>query len=146
MLKIAHRGNFTGVSKYENQPDYIDKALLAGYECEIDIRIEKESIVLGHDKGMYITDINWLLERSNRLWCHTKNFKALDFLLNYKELNCFWHQEDNYVITSKGFIWAYPGWYGSNIRTIAVKPSEDMDLTNFYGVCLNNFKEINYGS
>ena len=27
------------------------------------------------------------------------------------KMNChyFWHQEDDYTITSKGIIWAYPG-------------------------------------
>ena len=31
------------------------------------------------------------------------------------------------------------GNYGSDDRTIAVKPSEDMDLDLFYGVCANDF-------
>ena len=58
-------------------------------------------------------------------------------MLQYEEINCFWHQEDSYTITSKKYIWAYPGYYGNNDRTIAVKPSENMNLNLFYGCQIN---------
>ena len=38
MLLIAHRGNINGPDKAkENHPDYINKAIEAGYNVEIDI-------------------------------------------------------------------------------------------------------------
>ena len=29
-------------------------------------------------------------------------------MLQNKEINCFWHQSDDYTLTSKGYIWTYP--------------------------------------
>ena len=52
----------------------------------------------------------------------------MNWLLGWDRINCFWHQQDNYTITSKKFVWAYPGFHGSSDRTIAVKPTEDMDI------------------
>tara|TARA_S200000501_G_scaffold247122_1_gene231516 strand:+ start:12010 stop:12450 length:441 start_codon:yes stop_codon:yes gene_type:complete len=144
-LLIAHRGNYNGHSLDENKPEYIN-SVLEKFDCEIDVWLVNNVLYLGHDKPSYQIEKNWLLDRSNKLWCHAKNFDALNFLLNYKELNCFWHQEDDYTITSKGFVWAYPGFYGSKDRTIAVKPTTDMNLNSFYGICSDNFLEINYGS
>ena len=80
-----------------------------------------------------------MFQRSERLWCHAKNIDALNWLLGWDRINCFWHQQDNYTITSKKFVWAYPGFHGSSDRTIAVKPTEDMDINLFYGVCANDF-------
>ena len=37
------------------------------------------------------------------LWCHAKNKDALERMLAYK-IHCFWHQEDDYTITSRGYI------------------------------------------
>ena len=42
------------------------------------------------------------------LWCHAKNLQALQSMLEYN-INCFWHQQDDFTITSKGDIWTYPG-------------------------------------
>ena len=60
---------------------------------------------------------------------------------NY-HIHCFWHQEDNYTITSKNFIWAYPGWEGSATRTIAVKPNGTLKLAEFYGICTDDFSKL----
>ena len=143
MIKIAHKGNIEGKSKFENCPEYIDKSLEKGFDIELDVGVYGNQLYLGHDTKEYLIDINWLLERSKNLWCHAKNFKALDLMLNYKELNCFWHQEDNYTITSKGFVWAYPGFPGSKSRTIAVKPDINwLEINEFYGVCLDDFSRL----
>ena len=41
MILISHRGNINGRSfKDENQPTYIDTAISAGYDVEIDILIK----------------------------------------------------------------------------------------------------------
>ena len=77
MHLISHRGNIDGISKLENQPDYIDSAIELGYDVEVDIWYIGGKIYLGHDLGQYQIDINWLNERSDKLWIHCKNHPAL---------------------------------------------------------------------
>lgn len=110
MKIIAHRGNINGPNpEMENNPDYILKTLSLDYDCEIDVRLIDNNIYLGHDFSQYKINIDFLLNNSQRLWIHCKNIEALDFLHKYKELNIFWHESDQYTITSKGYIWSYIG-------------------------------------
>ena len=46
--------------------------------------------------------------RRNVIWCHAKNIQALKFLLDNK-FHVFFHDKDDYTLTSKGYVWAYPG-------------------------------------
>jgi hypothetical protein len=71
------------------------------------------------------------------LWCHAKHVDALVTLLELG-MNCFWHEQDDYVVTSFGFIWAFPGQPAGYGRTVAVMPEahhEEYDLSKFYAVC-----------
>ncbi len=107
MFLISHRGNIEGPNKEkENNPDYILRALEKNFHVEIDIWVKQNQIFLGHDDPTYKVTLNFI--KNNSIWCHAKNFEALLYL---KENNChfFWHQNDKYTITSKGYIWAYPG-------------------------------------
>lgn len=142
MIKIAHRGNTIGSNPLENAPEYIDKSLSEGYEAEIDVWYYNDGLWLGHDNPTYMVDISWLQDRHNRLWCHAKNFEALNYLLTFQKINVFWHQQDNYTVTSQGYIWAYPGQYGSEVKTIAVLPTPAMKLENFYGICSDDFTQF----
>jgi len=63
------------------------------------------------------------------IWCHAKTKSALE-ALNKISAHYFWHQEDDYTITSKGFIWTYPGKKLLD-NSICVLPE------------LANYKEIN---
>ena len=142
MIKIAHRGNTEGSdTENENSPIYVDKALEKGYDSEIDVWVNDDKIFLGHDGPKYPIEKDWLFLRSDKLWCHAKNVEALDYLLSWERINCFWHQSDHYTITSKKYIWAYPGYYGSSDRTIAVKPNDNIDLSKFIGICSNEIKK-----
>ena len=136
MILISHRGNLNGPQpENENRPDYIEKALL-NYNVEIDIFFYKNELWLGHDNPQYkIKNLNWL--ENNKLWCHAKNLEALDKMLKYPKIHCFWHQNDDYTITSKGYIWAYPG-KKLNKNAIYVLPEwcKKFDTTLKYcGVC-----------
>lgn len=107
MFLISHRGNIEGPNKEkENNPDYILRALEKNFHVEIDIWVKQNQIFLGHDDPTYKVTLNFI--KNNSIWCHAKNFEALLYL---RENNChfFWHQNDKYTITSKGYIWAYPG-------------------------------------
>tara|TARA_R110002020_G_scaffold161550_2_gene346791 strand:- start:21692 stop:22132 length:441 start_codon:yes stop_codon:yes gene_type:complete len=107
MLLISHRGNINGRKPLEeNQPAYIVSTLDAGYEVEIDVWREQDKWYLGHDKPEYLVEGSFL--KTDRLWCHAKNLAALELLLDLG-VNCFWHQNDDFTLTTKGYIWAFPG-------------------------------------
>ena len=46
MRLISHRGNLNGTSSYENHPEHIHKALLKGFDVEIDVWFQKENFYL----------------------------------------------------------------------------------------------------
>ena len=87
MKLIAHRGNINGVNKIkENEPEYILEAIKLKYDCEIDVRLIDNILYLGHDLPSYQIDINFLLNNSTKLWIHCKNYEALGYLIQYKDL------------------------------------------------------------
>ena len=109
MLFIAHRGNVHGPDASENAPCHIDKALSAGYEAEVDVWIDDNNLLyIGHDMPQYKIDAKFLEDRRNVLWCHAKNIHALKWLVE-NDFNTFFHDIDDYTLTSKGYIWTYPG-------------------------------------
>lgn len=127
MLLIAHRGNTEGREpNFENNPDYVDKAIKQGFSVEIDLRTVGKKVFLGHDAPQYQISEQWLRDRSNWLWVHCKDqvamMRGMEFNLNY-----FWHENDAYTMTSKGYVWAYPGKNPCTELTIMVMP-EQYDL------------------
>ena len=107
MYFISHRGNINGVNKdKENNPEYINKALENDFEVEVDVRFDDNKFFLGHDHNQYEIDKKFLLNQ--KIWCHAKTSEAL-IALKKIEAHYFWHQEDDYTLTSKGYIWTYPG-------------------------------------
>ena len=108
MKYIAHRGNVSGPnSERENSPAYIKEAIQLGFDVEIDVWLTDTGLHLGHDRPQYKIDDVFLTERVEKLWCHAKNQGALEHLLKMG-MHTFWHQNDDYTITSKGIVWAYP--------------------------------------
>lgn len=107
MVYICHRGK-KNQHEPENEISNIIKNISLGYDCEIDIWKINDKIYIGHDYTKYEIDIKFLLTNSKKLWCHAKNIEALHYLLQFKELNSFWHQDDDYTLTSKNYIWVYP--------------------------------------
>ncbi|WP_290607456.1 hypothetical protein [Janthinobacterium sp.] len=131
----------------ENSPKYIDLALEEGFDAEVDIRFIDDKFYLGHYEPQYRIPIDWLLHRSKNLWIHCRNYEALVILKRYQMINCFWHQRDDITLTTKGYIWAYPGKQPIN-GSIAVLPELfDDDISQSVGICsdmIGFFKE-NYG-
>ena len=108
MLFISHRGNTTDIQPdRENSPEYILEALDLNYDVEVDVWYIDGQYFLGHDKPQYNVDKSFL--SNSKLWCHAKNKDALFEMMKSDDIHCFWHQEDNYSITSKGIVWVYPG-------------------------------------
>lgn len=138
---ISHRGNTLGPDKsLENDPTYVLNAIKSGYDCEIDLWLVNKELFLGHDEPGYTIDIQFLSEYKENLWIHCKNFEALEFLNKIQKFNYFWHQEDRFTLTSKGFIWTYPGNLVSSNSIIVDNQNK---ITNYkcYGVC-SDFIEI----
>ena len=140
MILISHRGNIEGKQpKLENKPEYISKALELGYNVEIDIWY-KNGFWFGHDKPLYPVGISFL--KNKKLWCHAKNLEALSLMLLESDIHCFWHQEDDATLTSKGYIWAYPGKQPIK-NSIAVMPEiYSDDVSKCIGICSDYI--INY--
>jgi hypothetical protein len=140
MILISHRGNLNGkFIDLENSPEYIDKAIKLGYQVEIDIWYKDEKLWLGHDFPRYEISYNWLQYRSELLWIHCKNANSLEYFYrinkNNNLFNYFWHENDLVTLTSKGFIWAYPGKQPI-VDSIAVLPEIFNDETSSsLGVC-----------
>lgn len=148
---IAHRGNLNGPNEAEeNKQDYILKAIAEGFDVEIDVWVKiinnKKEIYLGHDSPQYALENNlkFLFENKDKLWCHAKNIQALEWL-KANNFNTFWHQEDNYTLTSKGFIWAYPNMPTQNGIYVLPERHNTVIDKNAIGVCTDycyKYKEL----
>ena len=149
MKLISHRGNINGrIENYENHPDYIDDTIRLGYDVEIDVWVVNGLLFLGHDEPQYTIDLNWINERKKSLWIHCKNIEAVEFAHWFKDdenLNFFWHQNDTLTLTSRGYIWVYPGKQPIK-NSIAVMPEiYNDDIAKCIGVCsdyISNYKKI----
>ena len=146
MQLISHRGNLLGSNiELENTFEYILAAINQGFDVEIDLRYINGGWWLGHDGPQYLIDLKLLTPFKNKLWCHCKNFQALEEFQN-TDFNYFWHQEDDHTLTSKGYIWTYPG-KDLGKKNIIVMPENVLSLPqicklNCYGVCSDYVKNI----
>ena len=140
MELISHRGNVEGkIIEEENKVDYVLNAIDQGFDCEIDIWC-KNKLFLGHDEAQYELPMNFLFSYSDKLWIHCKNLEALEVLSRFKRLNIFWHQEDDFTLTSKGFIWTYPGKQVCSNSVIVSEKASEYKNANCFGVCADILK------
>ena len=139
MKLIAHKGNINGPDpSTENHPDQIDKCIAEGYDVEIDVRynVEKDKFYLGHDESKYEINWWWLAGKLEHLWIHCKDLTTLhEFTSNTSGYNYFWHQGDDYTLTSKGQIWASSGKPYKDDTVIVVENPEDVKEYDCYGIC-----------
>jgi hypothetical protein len=143
MKLISHRGNINGkIIEAENRPDYIDDTIRLGYDVEIDLWFINGKIYLGHDSFQYEINDKWLNERIDKLWIHCKNVESLNWIKN-TSLHYFWHENDTLTLTSKNYIWVYPGKQPI-VGSIAVMPETfNDDVSSCLGVCsdfIQNYK------
>ena len=131
MILISHRGNTEGPNRLlENTPNYIQSAIDRRYMVEVDVWERHGVYWLGHDGPMHEIKVNWLIDRQEWLWIHCKNREALNSILRLN-LHCFWHSEDSYTMTSKGYVWCYPGQPAVGWLSVAVMPEKRIDLKDF---------------
>ncbi len=135
MKLISHRGNINGKNfERENHPDYILKAVEKKFDVEIDIWYVNKAWYLGHDEPQY--KINYDFLKLKKLWLHAKNGDAFYNLLNDKKNNVFYHTNEDWVLTSKKYIWTYPNQL-LYPNSICVLPEKGYlgNLKNCYGIC-----------
>ncbi len=139
MKLIAHKGNVNGPNpSTENTPQQIEWCIENGYDVEIDVRynVEKDKFYLGHDESKYEINWWWLAGKLEHLWIHCKDLTTLhEFTSNTSGYNYFWHQGDDYTLTSKGQIWASSGKPYKEDTVIVVENPEDVKEYDCYGIC-----------
>ena len=141
---IAHRGNLVGPSAMENHPDQIREALNAGFDVEVDAWIVDNKLYFGHDAPQYEVSFDII---TDRFWVHCKNFEALKWHSRTSH-NCFWHDTDDYTLTSKNFLWTNIGkeLHYNSVMVMPELSSGDW-LTNTvnakcYGICSDYIQKI----
>lgn len=138
MKLIAHRGCMLGPDKHiENKKSTIIECISKKFDVEIDVFSHKNKLYLGHDEPIDKISIEFMMEHYKKLWIHCKNLTALDFLLNFKKLNVFYHQTDDFTLTSKGYIWTYPKKATTKKSVIVCKSKKEHENAdkNIFGIC-----------
>ena len=137
LIFIAHRGNIDGPNPAEeNKPEYLLRALSMGFDVELDAWFDPITgqWALGHDEPQYPVKYDFLLTPG--FWVHAKNGTTLQAIVRDPRINCFFHDKDEYTITSRGYIWAYPNVNMAGTNCIAV--SEFLNASH----CLSSFGEF----
>lgn len=145
MKLISHRGNINGSNpQKENHPIYINDALNKGYYVEIDVWFVDGKWFLGHDNPQYEISFDFLFERN--FYLHAKNGDAYYEMWKQCELNCFWHTDENWILTTYNEIWTYPNEQ-LYPKSICVLPELGYkgDLKKCSGICsdfVENYKNL----
>jgi hypothetical protein len=144
MKLIAHRGLFNGPDRtLENKPSQILEALKQGFDCEVDLWVVNSEYCLGHDSPQYYVNKDFL--NTIGLWIHAKNLAALRWL-NETDHNYFWHQEDDFTLTSRNWIWTYPGKELTQQSVMVMPEWNDPEFVNLnlncYGICSDFVSKI----
>jgi len=130
---ISHRGYENGEDNLlENNPMQIQKMLYNNIQVEIDVFYRENNFFLGHDEPKYQIDINFLKQKG--LWCHAKNLESFEKMLE-NNIHCFWHQQDDFALTSKGFIWTYPNKGLTNISICVLNDQILKEIPKCFGIC-----------
>ena len=134
MKIISHRGNLNGPQKEDNVISQLEK-VAETMLVEVDVWRLGLKWYLGHDGPErevsydFIANPNFIL--------HAKNLKAL-YSLSVTELHYFWHQEDDFTLTSKNFIWTYPKKEVTPLSIIVCQTLEEVEkykTKNIWGSC-----------
>ena len=132
MILISHRGNIDGRNPiYENSDKYCQTAIDKGFNVEIDVWYT-DTWWTGHDRPGYRVSVDFL--KKKEVWCHAKNIEALNRLLDLGA-HCFFHQNDNVTLTSKGYLWTNPT-HQLTEKSICVLPElQSINIDGCAGIC-----------
>ena len=146
-LIIAHRANLHGPDPdTENSPRRIHEALKLGFDVEIDLWVVDSEFFLGHDQPQYKIVPDFLKKKG--MWIHCKNVDALKYV-STTDLHYFWHQGDDFTLTSKNVVWTLVGVSPppNSICVMPEKYEEKVDISGCKGVCTDypvRFKDFTY--
>jgi hypothetical protein len=146
LLKIAHRGNYSGAKpELENSPDYLLKAIDAGFNVEIDVWVMDDQIWFGHDEPKYgPINQDFLDQIADVSWFHCKNFDSLVwFSSRFSSAKYFWHEDDSYTLTSNGYVWTYPGMQTFKKSIVVAESYKNLISLNIFGACMDDFGDSN---
>jgi 3-deoxy-D-manno-octulosonate 8-phosphate phosphatase (KDO 8-P phosphatase) len=146
-ILIAHRGNFAGQNaERENTVDYLEEALAAGYDVELDVRAMRNNIFLGHDTAIEkVPSIEWL--RDSRKWVHCKDRASYDLLSKYRDIRCFMQEKDDVDSQVGRYRWISSGaakdciTYGQNMIVHESWVNDRCDHFGIYGDNVSQFKD-----
>ena len=153
MVLISHRGNIHGPNpKKENRLSYLNAALDAKYQVEVDVWYE-DGWWLGHDKPQYKVSFEWLTT-TGWIWAHCKNIEAMRRMceqqINHWPIvpHFFWHEHDTLTLTNRGVLWTYPNRPLTNF-SICVLPEQatytKRQLKSALGICsdyISKYKKL----
>jgi hypothetical protein len=142
MKYIAHRGNTNGITEFENKIEYLKHAYSLGHGLEVDIRHHNNKLYFGHDEPQEEID-NELVTRPD-VFVHLKDFKSVELLAHRKDINMFWHNNDEMVFTTHGYIWCYPGNNITHTKSIWLCLNDTpipSVIPDIYGICMDNIRQ-----
>jgi hypothetical protein len=149
---ICHRANLFGPSSKENEFSSIMNCLTNyKYDVEIDVYYINDMLHVGHDLPSKFTInsedfLNIFSEYKKRLWIHCKNIEALVLFRQLEtKFNYFGHSNDDFVITSFGYIFTRPSIINKN--AIVVMPEmicDDIIDSHFDSIAILTDYPIKY--
>lgn len=133
MLLIANRGNLFGSQPdRENTIDYLNEAMSLGYHVMADLWWHEGSFWFGNSRPTQKIQgdgRDWLRHASNSLWLHARNPGALLEATDL-DLNVFWRQTDQYVLTSWAYLLGFNGVPSYGNAFVHVFPQEEFLVDN----------------
>ena len=137
MLILSHRGYINGAAK-GNHPDNIRRCLEQGFCVEIDLHWDGKKAFFGHDDLLYPVNLNEWDRREIIFHLKSPNLPFLKFA------DAFAIENDPFVVTLRGYIWANYGTPATSLSIVcapelvgADEPLETFIHRNRYaaGIC-----------
>jgi len=148
MIIISHRGNVSGRNKdLENEPKHCHRLLHSKRQVEVDVWYYNNSWYLGHDSPHYEIDLDFITLPG--LWLHAKNLDAAA-ALRCLGVNYFCHSDDDYAVTSMGYLWVHQKFnitecsnHALSLSVVVLPLNVDKSVLNkCYGICVDDLNQF----
>lgn len=145
MIIYSHRGNVTGPNTAidgENSLKSVRFVMELGFKVEVDVRIGEDNkmFYFGHDSPDHLISTDTIDKCKANLLFHCKEPSAAMYLCWREGYEIFCHDEENYVMTSRGKIIVHPKYITKFRDTL---PSEIKSISNTIAV-LPEMYGLNY--
>jgi hypothetical protein len=144
LILISNRGNLEGADpSRENSVPYVRNAIDSGYHVLVDVWVCEGRYALGSDEPSYSAPPDVVLHE--KAICRARDSKTLAALLQ-DGAHCFFQEKDDFVCTSRGWIWTSPGTQLPPTKGIIAfpeyTPARTPDPSSALGVCSNKIAKI----